>query len=103
MHRFAILALSTAAMIVPQLASATGRYTCEATERANWLSEADLTTQLEASGWSVRRMKEDGGCWEVYGTDPEGRRVEGYFHPVTGAAQLVSQRGTILFDVRKDG
>ena len=44
-----------------------------------------------------RWMKEDGGCWEVYGTTPEGQRVEGYFHPATGAAELIAQRGRILF------
>lgn len=42
-------------------------------------------------------MKEDGGCWEVYGTNPDGQRVEGYFHPVTGEAELIAQRGRILF------
>jgi len=47
--------------------------------------------------WQVRRMKEDGGCWEVYGTTPEGQRVEGYFHPITGETLLLNQRGTVIF------
>jgi hypothetical protein len=42
-------------------------------------------------------MKEDGGCWEVYGTNPEGQRVEGCFHPTTGAVRLIAQHGRILF------
>lgn len=81
--------------------SATGLHTCEATDKDAWLSKASLTEKLESEGWSVRRMKEDGGCWEVYGTDPEGRRVEGYFHPVTGEAELISQRGRIVFRLEK--
>lgn len=78
-------------------AAATGRYTCEAVERSSWISEDALTQQLVEEGWSVRFMKEDGGCWEVYGTDTEGRRVEGYFHPVSGEPLLISQRGKVLF------
>jgi hypothetical protein len=26
-----------------------------------------------------------GKCWEIYGTDKQGRKVEVYFHPITGA------------------
>jgi len=33
----------------------------------------------------VRRIKEDGGCYEVYALDEKGNRVEAYFHPVTFA------------------
>lgn len=77
--------------------NATGIHRCEPTDRSAWLSKTELTEKLEADGWSVRHMKEDGGCWEVYGTNPEGKRVEGYFHPVTGAAELIAQRGKVLF------
>lgn len=94
-------ALTLAALVTllsaPISANATGLYTCEPTDRAQWLTQAELAERLETLGWSVRRMKEDGGCWEVYGTTPEGQRVEGYFHPTTGAAQLIAQRGRILF------
>ncbi|WP_420861894.1 PepSY domain-containing protein [Algirhabdus cladophorae] len=93
------LAIATLAGLLtfPIGANATGLHSCEATKRSDWMSQADLTTKLEAEGWSVRRMKEDGGCWEVYGTNAEGQRVEGYFHPITGAAEIIAQRGRILF------
>ena len=58
-------------------AQATGMHRCEPTDRDAWLSKAELSSMLEAQGWSVRRMKEDGGCWEVYGTNADGKRVEG--------------------------
>ena len=35
------------------------------------------------AGSPHRRIKEDGGCWEVYAINPEDRKVEAYFHPVT--------------------
>lgn len=91
--------LCIAAFLTVPLASAnaTGLLTCEPVEPANWITQEDLTQKLTNSGWSVRFIKEDGGCWEVYGTDEEGRRVEGYFHPETGEKLLVAQRGRILF------
>ncbi|MCP4383873.1 MAG: PepSY domain-containing protein [Hyphomicrobiales bacterium] len=42
-------------------------------------------------------MKPDGGCWEVYGTTPDGERVEGYFDPASGEQLLLSQRGVSSF------
>ena len=78
-------------------AHATGLMTCEAVERSKWLTREAMTRKLTAEGWRVRFMKEDGGCWEVYGTNPEGQRVEAYFHPSTGRKLLVSQRGRTVF------
>ena len=52
-----------------------------------------------ADGWQVRRIKVNGGCYEVYGTTPEGDRVEAYLHPVTLEKLLVARRGQILFNV----
>lgn len=96
------IAVLTTFMIISKGASATGIHQCEATDRSAWLTKAELTKQLEAKGWSVRHMKEDGGCWEVYGTKPDGQRVEGYFHPVTGAPELIGQRGRTLFKAQDD-
>lgn len=76
---------------------ATGRMKCEPVDKENWIEEAALEKKLISEGWSVRHMKVDGGCWEVYGTTPEGERVEAYFHPATGEKLLVSRRGKILF------
>lgn len=100
MPRKLLITALTTLVITSNGASATGVHQCEATDRAAWLTKTKLTKQLEAKGWSVRHMKEDGGCWEVYGTNPDGQRVEGYFHPVTGAPELIGQRGRILFKVQ---
>ena len=83
--------------LIPAAASATGIHTCDPVAEEAWLTEAQLTDKLTAAGWSVRRMKKDGGCWEVYGTTPEGQRVEGYFHPASGKQLLLSERGNIIF------
>jgi len=31
----------------------------------------------------MRRIKVDGGCYEVYALNDKGERVEAYFHPQT--------------------
>jgi hypothetical protein len=93
------LILLSAVMLsaVSMQSHATGQMTCEPVDKANWIDEAVLEEKLVSEGWSVRRMKVDGGCWEVYGTTPEGERVEAYFHPATGEKLLISRRGKILF------
>ncbi len=78
-------------------AAATGRMTCESGDRSQWKSTDALKEKMIAEGWQVRRIKEDGGCYEAYGTTPEGQRVEAYFHPVTLEKMLVARRGEILF------
>ena len=95
-----VTTLATAAL-VPVVAGATGLLTCESGDPSKWITEEAMAEQLTAKGWQIRFIKEDGGCWEVYGTTPEGQRAEAYFHPVTGEKLLVSQRGRILF--RADG
>lgn len=74
----AVLAIAAA---VP--AGATGLYTCDSGPRSGWKSQEVLKKTLTDQGWKVRRIKEDGGCWEVYAINPKGERVEAYFHPVT--------------------
>lgn len=64
-------------------AQATGRATCNSGAQAGWQSEDMLRQKLTAQGWSIRRIKIDGGCYEVYAVNEKGQRVETYFHPVT--------------------
>ncbi len=92
----AIIAGFLAASAIPP-AQATGLMTCKSGDRSTWKSQAALITKITADGWQVRRVKVDGGCYEVYGTSPNGRRVEAYFHPVTLELLLIARRGEILF------
>jgi hypothetical protein len=64
-------------------ASATGLATCDSGPKSAWQPTEKLQKQLTDQGWKVRRIKEDGGCYEVYGIDDKGQRAEAYFHPVT--------------------
>ena len=77
--------------------NATGRMTCDSGDQALWKTKDQLQSAIESDGWKVRKIKVDGGCYEVYGATPEGIRVEAYFDPLTLEKLLVAQRGKILF------
>ena len=78
---FSIAAAMALAAALP--AQATGLATCDSGPKEGWQPVAKLELQLKEKGWQVRRIKEDGGCYEVYALDDKGQRVEAYFHPVT--------------------
>lgn len=99
-----ILSLTLAAAAIAATStpvSATGVITCKAGPVSGWKSQEALQAKLTKEGWTIRKSKVDGGCYEVYGTTPEGDRVEAYFHPVTLEKLYVGRRGEVLF--RKPG
>ena len=94
--RLTILAAVVALASTSTPALATGKMTCDAPQK-QWKSMTALQASLKKQGWQIRKAKVDGGCYEVYGTDPQGNRVEAYFHPVSFKKLLVSRRGQVLF------
>ena len=97
MKYFPYLLLSLAALAVVHSAQATGLMTCESGDPSTWQSAEQLTSKITGEGWEVRRVKVDGGCYEVYGTTPRGERGEAYFHPVSLELLLIARRGEILY------
>lgn len=81
--RLSSIAAAAALSLYTLSASATGLATCDSGPKSGWQPSEKLEKQLTDQGWKVRRIKEDGGCYEVYGLDGKGQRVEAYFHPVT--------------------
>jgi len=75
--------LATALVAGFSAAHATGLATCDSGAKSGWQPVEKLEQQLKAKGYVVRRIKEDGGCYEVYALDEKGQRGEFYFHPVT--------------------
>ncbi len=50
------------------------------------MKEADLKARLEAPGYQIKTFKvSKGQCHEIYGFDKDGKKVEIYFDPQTGA------------------
>ena len=50
---------------------------------ADWQSREAVARFAAENGWSVRRIKIDDGCYEIKGTDVDGRRIEVTVHPAT--------------------
>ncbi len=91
MHRLPnFAALTLLAMTID--AGATGLATCNSGPQSGWKSEDSLRKTLIDRGWQIRRIKIDGGCYEVYAINEKGQRVESYFHPVTFDHVLTSTR-----------
>ncbi len=75
--------LSAALFCGFSVAQATGLATCDSGAKSGWQPVEKLEQQLKEKGYVVRRIKEDGGCYEVYALNEKGERGEYYFHPVT--------------------
>ena len=73
-------------------AQATGLATCDSGPMEKWQRPSALERKLVDMQWKVRRIKVDGGCYEVYAMNEKGQRVEAYFHPVTLAPVPVTTR-----------
>lgn len=76
-------ALLAALVALAGNAWATGLATCDSGPESGWKPAEELEKMLQEKGWDVRRVKVDGGCYEVYALDENGERVEAYFHPET--------------------
>ena len=97
MTKLVLVPALTLLLVAASNAQATGLMTCQSGDQATWKTQEQLTGKIKSEGWQVQRIKIDGGCYEVYGTTPEGDRVEAYFHPVTLEKLLVARRGQVLF------
>ena len=51
--------------------------------KEQWRNVEELKTQLTSKGWTIKNVKVDEGCYEVYGKDENGKKVEIYFDPVS--------------------
>lgn len=71
-----LIAISSSAMAGPQ---------CNAAKE-KWMPEAEFKKGLESQGYQIKTFKvSKGQCYEIYGTDKTGNKVEIYFDPVTSA------------------
>jgi hypothetical protein len=67
----AIAAVAIIAAAGPALAA--GK--CTNAPKSKWQPRSALESQLHADGYKVRQIKVEGGCYEVYATDKDGKRA----------------------------
>lgn len=58
---------------------------CTTEPKSKWMSEADFKLKVEKEGYVISKFKQPGSCYEIYGTNKEGKKVEIYFNPVDGS------------------
>src|SRR3954470_12589319 len=92
-RRFLVALACSSALLTTAAARATGIATCESGSRDGWQAQDKLAAVLKDKGWQGRRIKEDGGCYEVYALNEKGERVEAYFHPRTLAPVPAGAKG----------
>ncbi|MDF3885119.1 PepSY domain-containing protein [Cupriavidus basilensis] len=56
---------------------------CVAHPKAEWMKEADARARIEAQGYTIKKFKVDGNCYEIYGTTKEGKKAEIYYDTKT--------------------
>jgi len=72
MKLFYALAVISVAAAGPAFA---GKGKCSSAPKSQWQPRSALETQLQSDGYKVRRIKVEGGCYEVYATDKDGKRA----------------------------
>ncbi len=77
------VALATVLALAAGGAMAHGNVKCKAYPKEEWKAPSELQQKLEKDGWTIRRMEKTSSCYEVYGKDPKGNRVEAFFDPKT--------------------
>ena len=82
-----LLALSAALAAAPALASDD----CEVPV-ARWQSREAVRQMAVQKGWEVQRLKIDDGCYEIRGTDAEGRGFKAKIDPETLEVIKLKQR-----------
>ena len=79
--RRVIVAAAFMTLCGPALASPN----CTSEPKDKWISESDMKAKVASLGFKAKVFKvTKGNCYEIYGLDKAGKRIEVYFHPVTG-------------------
>jgi len=56
---------------------------CPAYPKSEWMKPEDARARIEAQGYTINKFKVDGNCYEIYGKNKEGKKVEIYYDAKT--------------------
>jgi len=63
---------------------------CTKAPQSQWMPQQALKNRLAGQGYTIDKFLVSGTCYEIYGKDKDGKRVEIYFDPTDG--HIVKQR-----------
>jgi hypothetical protein len=81
MRKYLYLTMLPLLLSTPALA----KKSCTEEPKSKWMSEEAFKKKVTEEGYKIRKFKQPGSCYEIYGTDAEGKEVEIYFNPVDGS------------------
>ncbi len=79
-RKAAIIGTMALALAAPALAGPR----CTTIAKDQWLSEASMKAKIAKDGYRIKTFLISGNCYEIYGFDQTGKKVEIYFNPVSG-------------------
>lgn len=93
MNAFSIKVVTACALSALSLSAFASTYngSCTSEPKAKWMSQQDIQAKYEKQGYTVRRVKSGGSCYEVYAKDKAGKKTELFVNPADGA--LVQEAG----------
>jgi hypothetical protein len=72
-----------ASLLVAVSGAALASAKCEKHPKEEWMKDTDARSKLEADGYKIKVFKVSGNCYEIYGWNKEGKKVEIYFDTKT--------------------
>jgi hypothetical protein len=75
-------ALAIALLLAAPLA-AFAKADCKAYPKDEWMKADEAKAKIAAQGYQIKKFKVDGNCYEIYGTNKEGKKVEIYYDAKT--------------------
>ena len=48
---------------------------CTDQPKDKWMKEEDFKKRLEGEGYKIRKFKQPGTCYEIYGTNKDGKKI----------------------------
>lgn len=82
--------LIIASLVLFASMSAHAKKSCTTEPKDKWMTEADFKKKVEEMGYKINKFKKPGTCYEIYGTNKDGKKVEVYFNPVD--ASIVKEK-----------
>jgi len=77
------------ALLLLGTSNAFAKKNCTDQPKEKWMNETEFKEMAKKQGYTIRKFKQPGSCYEIYGENKEGRQVEVYFNPVDGNAQKI--------------
>ena len=78
--------LAATVMVLGSQALAHSKVECTTEPKDKWQDQTAFQDKLKADGYKIKVFKvTKGNCYEIYGWDKEGKKVEIYFNPITAA------------------